>query len=497
MKYHSFLRLAGLSSLLAITGASAAHAEAFSFGVLGDTQWSGTDSTGNNVNSVAVNQVNACNAAFVAAGVDFVVQVGDLTDNGSVAGLQTRLNANKTLTDAGIAFYGLRGNHEDNSTAQSYFNANYIPSSSASATVSVCSGDTSSYSVTYKNTKIVLLDITGADSTSTMDKETSWMNTQLQAGDHTQAFVFDHKNLQGENHKDNIFGGGNDVNPTEQNAFISTLQNNNVRLYISGHDHMANRSIVTSPDGTSSVQQVITASDSYKYYTPSTPISSREAQISQQLGKTGYYIYTVDGDNVTGKYYSTTPLANGDVPANAKFTLQEVFGYSLNGKEVQIAKGATQHLLDNTSLAIARGGVGYLGTTADLLLQNNNTAKDFNGRYYTKVVDSGWSAATGALQSDILHIWGNDTVSQSVSDPMTLTLSYTGSDAVRLVHLDAAGNWVDAGTNLSIDGNDNLLTATISEGGDYAVIPEPSTYAIALGVIALGWTLARRNLRKA
>src|SRR5664279_3273801 len=115
-----------ICAALALSATSSAFATPFTFGVMGDTQWSGTDSTGNNINTVAVNQAKACNDQFVKAGVDFVVQVGDLTDTGTTAGLQTRLDANSALTNAGIAFYGLRGNHEDTTAAQTFFNNNYI-----------------------------------------------------------------------------------------------------------------------------------------------------------------------------------------------------------------------------------------------------------------------------------------------------------------------------------------------------------------------------------
>ena len=143
MKSHSFKRIAGAVALLVLAGVPAAQAEAFSFGVMGDTQWAGSDPTGNNVNTVAVNQIKACNDAFVAAGVKFVVQVGDLTDTGSDASLQTRLNANSALNTAGIAFYGLRGNHESSTSNQTFFQNKYIPTSSAAATIAKGTDNTS------------------------------------------------------------------------------------------------------------------------------------------------------------------------------------------------------------------------------------------------------------------------------------------------------------------------------------------------------------------
>jgi len=48
-------------------------------------------------NGVAVNQAKACNQAFVNAGVDFVIQVGDLGNSGTTAGLCNQLDANSLL----------------------------------------------------------------------------------------------------------------------------------------------------------------------------------------------------------------------------------------------------------------------------------------------------------------------------------------------------------------------------------------------------------------
>ncbi len=53
-----------------------------------------------------------------------------------------------------------------------------------------------------------------------------------------------------------------------QNAFFASLQSNNVKYFISGHDHIHQRSLISSPDGLSKVQQLICASDSSKFYTP-------------------------------------------------------------------------------------------------------------------------------------------------------------------------------------------------------------------------------------
>jgi len=494
----------GLGLAVLIAGAPAS-AKPWSFGVMADTQWSGSDPTGNNINSVAVNQAKAVNKQFVKAGVNFVVQVGDLTDNGSTAGLQTRLDANSALNSAGIAFYGLRGNHEDNSAGKSFFQSNYLPTTSASATVAVAT-DGISYSVTHNNTKIVLLDILTADSTGAMNSATSWMNTQLSASDHNQAFVFQHKNLLGQNHKDNAFGSSNDANPTQQNAFLAALQNNGVRYDISGHDHIHERSIVTSPDGKSSVHQVISASDSYKYYTPGAPFSSRETPIAEQLSKTGYYIYTVDGPRVTAQYYSTTPLANGDVPADAKFTLQDTFGYSTNGKEFLVAEGGSYTAVKDS----------YNGTIAQILDgTNGSSAKTYDGRALTKDINTGWTDMSTGFASNILTLWGLTDLGSDVTDTFVLSLSYDPTKVTDLrnfglITREFGGSWTYAGTNFvtgkwnssyglgtyGVDLSTNTAWAVLNHNSDFAVssgklssVPEPATilgFGVPMLMIGLG-----------
>ena len=98
--------------------AAAVSAAPWSFGVISDTQW--LPATPEN-HSVAVNIVDAVNRQFVAAKVDLVLQVGDLTDDGSDAALDTRAAHNRALGAAGIPFYPLRGNHEPSPQAAVHF----------------------------------------------------------------------------------------------------------------------------------------------------------------------------------------------------------------------------------------------------------------------------------------------------------------------------------------------------------------------------------------
>lgn len=471
------------SAVLALVGAAGtASAAPFSFGVISDSQ----DTIGTGINSVSTNIVAAVNQQFIARGVDFVVQPGDLCDNGSVAGETTRLAANANLTAAGIPFYGLRGNHDDNSAAQAYFQTNYIPTSSSTVQVQVAP-DNTSYAITYKNTTLVMLDILTADSTGAMDTATTWMNGVLGQNNHTQAFVFQHKDLIGQNHHDNAFesdGASQDENPTEQNNFFQALATHNVRYDISGHDHMNHRSIVTSPNGQYQVEQIISQSDSTKYYTPATPSDSRETCISDQQNMIGYYIYTVNGPEVTGEYWATPPAGNGDIPANPVWTLQDTFGYSLNGKQFTIARGGSYSVVSD---AIAAGG-GFRGTSMRLAGTNSVTATTASPTARAEVDDlnTGWTATGAGMASDILTLWGmNNSLGSPTTDPYTLTMSYApGATGLAIEHQNADGSWTLLPTTVNGDGT--VSASGLTFDGNFAVVPEPvSMTFLAFGGVAL------------
>ncbi|HYA43675.1 MAG TPA: metallophosphoesterase [Syntrophobacteraceae bacterium] len=87
----------------------------WSFGVMGDTQWTTpgyADPSGLNPNSVAASIIDQVNAQFINLGVKFVIEVGDLTDEGTDAGIVTRAQHCQGLYNAGIGFFPIRGNHE-------------------------------------------------------------------------------------------------------------------------------------------------------------------------------------------------------------------------------------------------------------------------------------------------------------------------------------------------------------------------------------------------
>jgi hypothetical protein len=105
---------------------------AWQFAIMGDTQWVSPDD-GQNPNTSAIGFINQLNQRFLAQGVKFVVQVGDLADGGlagapytTEAGYtvnpavceDTRALFVQTLYNNGIGFFACRGNHDDSAAAE-------------------------------------------------------------------------------------------------------------------------------------------------------------------------------------------------------------------------------------------------------------------------------------------------------------------------------------------------------------------------------------------
>jgi hypothetical protein len=502
---------AGLIGLMA----AVAHAEAWSFGVISDTQQT-TTTNPNGVNSVATPIIAAVNQQFIARGVDLVIAVGDLGDNGSNASMTTRAAANADLTAAGISFYPLRGNHD---TSATNFNTAFpnLPGTPGNGGSSPTGMAGQTYSFVYNDTKFMLFQYGTNLASSSVQ---SWMSGELSASDHTQAFVFSHADLLGQNHKDNIFGSSNDADTATQNFYLRTLEQNNVKYNISGHDHMNHRSIVTSPDGQNKVQEIITQSDSTKWYAETTGFSSREQSVSDQQNMIGYYIFTVDGPRVTGQYYAT-PIVNNSVGSNPVWTLEDTFGYSLNGKQFTIARGGTY---TNVADSISAGS-GFRGTSMRILDGTNTlTATAEGSRAEVDDLNTGWSPRSAALASDILTIWGmNNGLGSKQTDPYALSISFATSEPltagdIYLITRDASGNWVNAvsqnigGTpnfvfgaynssyglgTYGVDPSTDTAWAVVNHAGDFAVAPEPATLTLmGLGGVASLLMRRRRHAHK-
>jgi hypothetical protein len=530
---------------------------------MGDTQWtqhpsnSSTETTaqdpaGTNPNSVAVSIINQVDAQFVAQGVKFVIQAGDLTDCGTTAAIQTRaLAAQTNLYPHDIGFFPLRGNHEtyggeygdlngyaiaaiqDNFPQTqgkgTVWSAHNFSSATDSSGNAISDLEGISYSFDYgasgNNARFLFLDCwattnsnpqssanpTGtvnADGYSygyTVDQLQTWLSKQLDAKTRRteHAFVFTHQPLMAEDHQDTIFSGYTYANPDWQNTLFSSLESNGVRYWISGHDHMHQRSIIASPDGKSQVEELICASCSGKFYTPN-PLSStgwvdpstsinqktRETPISQELYTVGFYIFTVDGPIVTVDYYSDTTgnwYSDAQYPTSSSssvpgtlitptltFAKKETWGYSLSSKGV-------------SSFQLTQGGKGYtlkFGSTTAQVSKANGTAADYTGRSLVKDAEAWWagkSTVKGAkAASDVLTLVGaaagaivqdHNTSNTYVSnDPVAVILSYNAASAKNktptLSSMDDKGNWVNT-VNLNFGGSSNFVSGPWSAGANY------------------------------
>jgi hypothetical protein len=292
-----------------------------------------------------------------------------------------------------------------------------------------------------------------------------WIDQQLATrppGSH--AFVFGHKGVIGAAHVDTLFGSDPSQSPAEQDAFLDSLFTNNVKFYISGHDHMHDRSLVYSTDGiTSKVQQIICAGSSSKFLAPANPANdfiysvpltsgfgrARQTSISQETYVVGYYVYTIDGPRVSVDYYSA-PVSPVPVYAiystpSLIFSWRESFGYSLNGSEFSIPQGGSYTVVQDT----------YSTTTARILNGvNGNLKKDGSSRPFFCVVTTGWSPRTSDTASDILTLWGMaQNLGSGQTDSYTLSMNFDpsgiGNVALQdgsfgLVTKDADGTWVTA-----------------------------------------------------
>ncbi|MHC1728727.1 MAG: metallophosphoesterase [Syntrophobacteraceae bacterium] len=353
--------LFALAIVLAVFAAANVHAEPWRFGVMADTQWAAVDD-GKSPNTVAVGIIDQINREFIKAGVRFVIQVGDLADVYSDSAMDTRASAAAALYRQGIGFFPLRGNHDDPRppanpvAAAQYFRKIFPQTRGAGPHLFGASNFSSpreglsglSYSFDFDNARFILLDeFTAVDGKpNRIANQQSWISDSLfNRPDGGHVFVFGHRNLIGQSHTGTIFGKTPSDDPAGQNAFIGSLHFYGARYYISGHDHIHNRSLIKSPDGLSEVQQIICASASSKFYIPANPSPDRkynrpprEVLMSQEVNTIGYYIFTVDGPHVSVAFFSAAvaPSFNEQKriytirqTPDLRFTRKETLGYSL------------------------------------------------------------------------------------------------------------------------------------------------------------------------
>jgi hypothetical protein len=277
------------------------------------------------------------------------------------------------------------------------------------------------------------------------------------AGGH--AFLFAHKGFITENHADTLFGSNPAANPALQNTLMAKLAAAGVRYHFCGHDHVHNRAIVASPDGASAIQNIITASDSYKFYVPKSPSNDekyntprRETMLAQELFTIGYSIVAVDGPRVTVDSWASPSDCNGDCDLTADvipyaFSKRETFGHSLNGKEFLVPQGGSY-----TAVADA-----FEGTAAAILDGYNGSGKaDYAGRKLAHAVDTGWASRACGTASATLSLWGMSSMIEGLAadktDPFVLSMSFDrelghwkfGTGEFGIQTRDASGKWVPA-----------------------------------------------------
>lgn len=375
-----------------------------------------------------------------------------------------------------------------------------------------------SYAFQYNNATFVLLDqfdVNGDYEPSTIPDQMDWIDDVLSSRpDGTQAFIFTHKNILGGNHKDNMFGGqvtsadpgdgyglsglttdqqaALDAKQAAENEFEALMQAEDVSLVISGHDHHDYLSLVTSPDGESQVHQLITQSDSSKFYTPRTPVSDNDTPIRQDLGHIGYYIFTVDGNEVTIDYYvddsSQTP-AWGVATTPFHFVKYATVSYDLDGTEQIVPQNGSYAGIQDDTAAASTMGKGFKDTSMEILAGTNSDTSTTNyGKAISKEVTTGWTIAEPGLKSDILNLGGMSLLPGQQTDEYVLAMS-TGpkkgkgkpgfmrnGNFVLLTRADS-GQWVNAVTE-NIGGITNFVAGPWNPSytlGTYGVDPDTNT----------------------
>jgi calcineurin-like phosphoesterase family protein len=420
--------------------------------------------------------------------------------------------------------------------------------------------DSVSYAFDYNNATFMLLDQFKSPDyyTSYIPAQQSWIDSTLSGRPaNTHAFLFTHKNILGGNHKDNMFGGtanGNDpgdgyrldlsngivypIDPSTQipyadylgnnetlgdkqaaeNTFLASMQTHHANYMISGHDHHHYNSVVMSPDGLSKVHQLITQSDSSKFYTPGLPVSPNDVPVEQDLARVDYYIFTVDGPRVTIDYYAdnhgswlsdttypydSTDLVNYPLRTTPTFTFvkRSTTGYSLNGQEKLVAQNASYAMTDDTTVAATMES-GFLGTSMAILSGTNGSMAATNyGRPTEKAVNTGWAPkGNDVLDSEILTLWGMTDLGAAKTDTYALSMTYNpghsehlGNGGFGIATKDADGNWVNAvdkvnATPMFVKGPWKASYGPGTYGVDastktaWAVIDYDGTFAVANGI---------------
>jgi hypothetical protein len=497
------------------------------FGVMADTQWTpyafvggaliwGYDPEGTNPNSVAGSIITQLNQEFINHGVKFVVAVGDITDTGADAGIASRAALAQDLFDAGIGFFTFRGNHEtyytwyypseeNNSYGVTAMKANFpqhrgtgpnlfgatnfsSPSSTAEGMENMATDlNGMSYAFDYgdeegNDATFVMIDPWATDNVATwvdalfvtygypLGDQVEWATGRLDLATRgtEHAFVFSHQLLMAGNHSDSPFGLLYE-NTEAQNTFYASMVNNDVAFYIGGHDHMHHRSTIKSPDGLSTVEQVISQADCPKFYHPNYTSASwtdpldpeavsektRQTVISTEFNNVGYYIYTIEGPIVTVDYYSdaTGGFTDGNkwpdgtgslITPTFTFEKKETFRFSLNGEAFMVAQGGDYSVVTDTYDGTT---MSLMGTNASISVEDSSAGADATAAAnpLTKRITTAWKDKPNGLISSVLMLDGMNELGVERTEPYVLSMTAPGiGPTARLMAQTKTGEWVNA-----------------------------------------------------
>lgn len=427
--------------------------EAFAFGIVPDTQ-GGTK-------GVPTHQVEAVTARLLAHAPDLVIHVGDVTD-GTLAGDAkldqiNLLNSLHTtpLANAGIPLYPVRGNHDAlvhtlTSGGQSVWQAGFPHLFTGPWAVidpeNVPGGSTASpnpenYSFvinTGQNTFLIGLDMWngGIDS-----NYSDWVASNLAAirTTHPDAHIFCYS------HSGLFAVAGHPAMtqyiPSGPAAFIAAGRQYRIDGWISGHNHIYDRSMAVdvSNNHLPMFFNMTAGSASSKFYS-----ARRLPATNQHLNKLvdstievgspiSYQIVEVNGPFVTIRTWMSPRNQSGRF---SDWVVRDEYTYSTNGRQVTVAQGQNYN-----SRAITHTSPLH-GTKARILNGVNSDTTIYNSDAGTfspyRNVSMGWwnrdewhsDSGENRIISDIFCLHGmSDTPGRQRCAPYTLVLHHHPDDA--------------------------------------------------------------------
>ncbi|MBK9577760.1 MAG: metallophosphoesterase [Fibrobacterota bacterium] len=452
-------------------------AQPWSFGILADTQWPReawyvpADSQGNplvaadgsdsivvvsvdsiggwkNPHTVAADFIHQIHGRFRQHGVKLVVATGDLADESTLDAIHSRATWAQELFESGIGFFPVRGNHDATAEVAAAF-VRLFPQTRDGIQRRISSGDAlwtdsaqlhpfrnaqaesfamgtgfsspvgaegRSYAFHFNGATFALLDpFPGPDGVVLRaSQQLGWLDSVLASRPaNTPAFVFCHYPLLGINHAEHLFGNSPAYDTASQNTFIRLLRQRGVRVYVAGHDHILQHSLVASAsDPGERIEQIILSGASFKFYPPSVPSvdelynlpefgRSREVPLAQDLGQIGYVVAKVDGSRVEFEAWGApSGILAGEIfksmDLTGKWTVRRRWGWSETGKGTLVEPGGSYRSLSDSAL----------GTSAKILWGASDASRrDAIGRLLSQWITTDWTRH-GQMASASWTLWG-------------------------------------------------------------------------------------------